>query len=226
MMGADLRRWGLSALAILAVGFLGGRCSAYTGPLGRQAELVVDSVRIARAAAKQAEATAQRSFGVERDVMLSDLATARAAQPIRIVRTVRATAGLDTGLARLRAAVQDVPRLRALVDTALAQADALRGAQALERAGAAQAAASAQTVIRTDSVELGRRARQIGELQHQIDLGLDREAALAKKLRGGWTLGVTIGPGASFNGQTVRGAPVQVSVGASHEVHIGLPHFF
>lgn len=223
ILDLDLARFGATALALIVVGFLGGRCSAYTGPLGRQAELVVDSARVANAASDRTHDAERLERNRIVDSMQVELDSAGA-------RLARAGVTTDHASAGTHAAVREVERLVPVADTAARRALGDLGtalaaqdrAQQAERAQAAVTIAQAAHVI--DSLTAGRRADsvEIDSLRLSRDAGLAREAKLARKLRGGWTLGVAVGPGLAFDPSPLRlrVSAIQISVGAVHELHL------
>lgn len=223
ILQVDLLRWGGVASVILAAGFLAGRCSVYYG--GRaadRAQAAVDSARIAQAAAHRADSVHARAFALEHTRLVDGMQAAERAQPALVQRTVGATVGLQAAITAAARAAAAIPELKALIDTVQHRADSLARTVASERAGAARSLSRAHDVIHGDSLELERRATRIRTLEGDVQAGLTREEKLGKLLRGGWTLGVTIGPGGSLNTAParLRVAPVQVTVGATHELHL------
>lgn len=225
-IAADLLRWGLTATAILVAGFLAGRCSAYTGPVSRLAELGIDSARIHDAAFDRGNREATLRFQFVKDSLQRDIDSSSARLARAGVATSSAGTGTRQALADARASIANLT-----ADTAEIRRAALKAIQAVEdsltrydstvareRLAAQTHADNALRLIQADSVEIARLNGVVADVQGQRDGGVKREERLARQLRA-WRLGVTVGPGASFDGR-FRGAPIQVTVGASKVIQI------
>ena len=202
---------------LLLAGFIIALAVLFRGSFDPDAKAAVDSARIHNAAKAEAEAGFQERHATEVAVLSEELRRARE-------ETVRAQGDTDARRGGVRTIIQTIKKLvtdPALMGLVRELGDSLRAfdsALVRERLAGQAALDTAQRRITVDSLELLRRAGTIAGLQRDIDLGLDREEALAKRL-GGWRLAVTLGPGASFDGR-VRLTPVQATVGLSRSLRL------
>lgn len=224
---ADLRRWGLAASAIAIVCLAAGYCARIYGPLSREAQLRLDSARVARAAFDSGTAQATARYQAWADSVERDYAARVARLPAATTTTQRRGAGVQLMVRNILQEVPaDQPELRAavsLLQDSLARYDS---AVVVERALAADLLAAAARRKTGDSLRILELGRQLDTARTQRDQAMEREAGLVKALGGGWHLGVTLGPGASLQLASaqqpahVAVSPLQVTVGLSRDIKL------